>query len=86
MITSSGESEVLDNVVGDVAAVVETLVDDHALLVDLREVVAVEVGEAAVSGVGQVHIAQFAVGKLVDHCFVMVDPALWRRSTRWESS
>ena len=45
-------AQVIDDVVGDVAAVVEALVDDRRFLADLREVIAVEirVAAAAVSG------------------------------------
>jgi len=50
----------LDNVVGDLAAAVETLVDYSALLVQLREIIPVEVGEAALGGVGKIYIRKLA--------------------------
>ncbi len=54
----------VDHVVGDLAAVIVALVDNHAFLADLREEVAVEVGEAAVLGVGHIDVAEFAAAEV----------------------
>src|SRR5579883_2946483 len=63
----------VDDVVGRGAAAVESLVDDGAELILLREVVAVEAGVARLAGVGQVHVRQFAAGELVDEPAVGLD-------------
>src|SRR6185312_10557055 len=55
--------QLLDDIVRDQAAVVVALIDDDALLVDLGEEVAVEIGEAAPGGVGQVDIAELAAAE-----------------------
>ena len=64
----------LDEVIGYLPAAVEALVDHRALLVGLRKVVAVEVGESASARVGQIDVGQLAVGELVDLLLVALDP------------
>ena len=58
----------VDDVVGGRSAAVVAFVDDDALLVLLREVVAVEARIARLSGVRQVDIGELAVGELFDQC------------------
>ena len=58
----------VDDVVGRRAAAVVALVDDRALLVLLREVVAVEARVAALPGVRHVDVGELAVRQLVDQC------------------
>src|SRR5271154_6202039 len=55
---------VLDDVVGGLATGVETLVNHGALLAELREIVAVEIVEAARAGVGKVNVSELAAAEL----------------------
>ncbi len=56
----------LDDVVGDLPAAIEALIDHRALLVELREVVPVEVRKSALSRIRQIDIRQFAARELID--------------------
>src|ERR1700679_2078938 len=64
----------LNKVVGQLAAAVEALVDDRALLFRLGKVVAIEVGKTALAGIRQVDVGQLAAGKLVNLFLVAFDP------------
>ena len=50
-----------NKVVGHLAAAVEALVDNGALFVSLRKVVAVEVGKSTAAGVRQIDVGKLAV-------------------------
>ena len=67
-------SQEIDVVVGDLPAAVEPLVDDERILVDLREEVALEVGQALEGGVRHVDVADLAVRRLLDLAEVALNP------------
>ena len=69
-------AQLLDDVVRDLAALIVSLVDDRALLVLLREVVAVERRVTGARGVRQPHVGELAAGKLVHEMAIVVDPCL----------
>ena len=57
--------QVIDDVVGRVAAAIEALINYRSLFVKLRKVVTVEIGVAASGRVGQPDIGQLAAGHLI---------------------
>ena len=67
-------AEDVDDVVGRRAAAVVALVDHGALLVLLREVVAVEAHVAGLAGVGHVHVGELPARELVDQPAVVLHP------------
>src|SRR5579863_8877485 len=64
----------LHDVIGHLPAAVEALVDDRALLLSLREVIAVEIGEAFRTGVRQVYVGKFSAGHLLHLAPIGLDP------------
>ncbi len=68
--------EIVDDVVGDLAAVIETLVEDDALLSDLREEIAIEVREPAVARIRKIHVRELSAAELVDFAPVALDPVV----------
>ena len=67
-------AEQVDDVVGRRAAAVVALVDDRALPVLLREVVAVEARVARLAGVRDVDVGELAARERVDDAAVALDP------------
>src|SRR6202042_775711 len=67
-------AEIVDDVVGDLTSVIEALVENDTLLVDLREIVAVEVREATVLGVRQIDVGELSATEPVDQPAVRLDP------------
>ena len=68
--------QVIDDVVGDVAAAVVALIDDGGFLADLRKVVAVEIRITAGVGVGQVDVGHAAAGQFVHLAAIVFDPGV----------
>ena len=66
--------QVIDDVVGELAAFVEALVDDHGFFAHLRKEVAVEAGVAAASSIGHVHVGHAASRGLIDLAAIALDP------------
>ncbi len=64
----------IDDVVRRRAAAVVSLVDDRALPILLREVVAVEARVPALACVRQVHVRQLSVRQRIDDVAVALDP------------
>ena len=67
-------AQIVDDVVGDLAPVIEAFVDNHACFAHLREEVAVEIREAAVTRVRKVHVGEFSAAHLVDFPTIIFDP------------
>src|SRR5580658_8998014 len=65
---------VLDDVISSLASGVEALVNDGALLAELREIVAIEIGEAARAGVGKIDVSEFAAAEFGDFAEIVFDP------------
>ena len=63
------------DVVSRRAAAVETLVDDHAFFVLLREVVTIETGIAGLAGVRKIDVGKLAVGEFIDQTSIRLDPS-----------
>src|SRR5271168_2890742 len=55
-------SQYLDEIIGDLPAPVESLIDNRALLLSLRKEVAIEVGKTACGCVGQIDVCELAAG------------------------
>ena len=71
----------IGDVVGRLTTAVAAVINDDCLFVDLRKEHAIKVLEAITTGVGQIHIGDFAAGHLVDMLTVAFDPcplAQWR--------
>jgi len=63
-----------DEIVGHLTPCVEALVDDCALLLRLRKVVAIEVREAAFACVRQIDVRELSAGEFVNLLLVAFDP------------
>src|SRR5262249_35915664 len=59
-------SQMVDVIVCDLAAAVETLVNDDGFLVHLGEKVSLEKGVARLGGVGNIDVRDSATGRLMD--------------------
>src|SRR5690349_1834172 len=64
----------LDNIVSRRSAAIETLVNDDAFLVLLREVVPIETRVTRLTGVRQVDVRELTIGKLLNETTVRLDP------------
>src|ERR1035438_369728 len=69
-----GPSQVVDDVVGELAAFVKALVDDHRFFADLREEVAIEAGITSAGGVGHIDVGHAASGCLVNGAAIAFNP------------
>jgi len=56
------------------AACIETLIDDRALLLGLREIIAIETREALRAGVRKVNVCKLPAGHLLHPALVGLDP------------
>src|SRR6185295_16657427 len=66
--------QLIDDVIGELTAFVEPLVDDRGLLANLREIVAVEIAVAGAGGVREIDVSDPAAGAFVDQAPVPFDP------------
>src|SRR5215469_15220493 len=66
--------QVLDDVVGQLATLIETLVNNRSLFTNLREVVTVKACESCTRGVGHVDIRDAASRSLVDTSAIILNP------------
>ncbi len=64
----------IDDVVGDQAALVVTLVEHERLLVELRIKVTIEIRVSGAAGVGHVNVGHGAAGQRVNLAAIRVDP------------
>ncbi len=67
-------AKVLDDIVGDFAAVVVAFVEHRSFLVDLSKEVAVETRVATEPGVGQMDVSKLAAAELIDLAAISLDP------------
>src|SRR6202034_1351464 len=67
-------AKIVDDVVGELAAVIEALIENGALLANLREEVAVEIRIAAPGGVRQINVGEFSTARLVHFAAIGFDP------------
>ena len=63
-----------NEIVRDLASGVESLVNDGTLFLGLRKIVAIEVGEAAFSGIGKINVGKLSAGELIDLALIGFDP------------
>src|SRR6202451_409321 len=66
--------QIIDDVVGELAAFIEALVDDCAFFADLRKEIPVEAGVACATGIWNVNVGDAATGSLIDFAAIVFDP------------
>ncbi len=66
----------INHIIGRLSTRIETLVHNHALFVHLGEVISIEAGESALSGIRHVDIRQLAAAQLVHLAAIFFHPRL----------